>query len=346
MYVNLKRTRATFFPTNYFKYIICLVYYGDLCFGNLVRKPSDFLVVLFLHPVFFIWEVWPTSWLQCHRPPTDPPPPRVCHRPCMFQSCLFSGWTMGVMGCLLFRVVELKRLFYQIALERDTSACQANEARRTRRSVFFFFFWGTKAFCVDLLLENVLPFENKVEGKSCVIGFEMLWLIFFFLLNFIDSLFSVIGGNAPQSFNPTVARWKRVVDSDFIDALNASQIWFLLKLRFDNSHNQHEAGTPGLRNRICSVLRFWFKVQELQRTAQPQRLNQSWQYYSVPAKAGYETAPPAFQPDPKLGSSFFRVRLHTPCMLTVNRLRKSHVIVTRGRHWWLDLFFMIKKKKE
>lgn len=77
--------------------------------------------------------------------------------------------------------------------------------KRAERGVVFFFSGEPKPYVLNLLLGNVLPFENNVEGKSCVRGFEMLWLsffFFFFLFNFIDSLFSVIGGNAPQSFNP------------------------------------------------------------------------------------------------------------------------------------------------
>lgn len=82
------------------------------------------------------------------------------------------------MGCLLFRVVELKRLF--IKLPCKETRLLAKPMKRAERGVVVFFFWGTKALCVDLLLGNVLPFENNVEGKSCVRGFEMLWLIFFF----------------------------------------------------------------------------------------------------------------------------------------------------------------------
>lgn len=160
-----------------------------LCFGNPVRKPSDFPLVLFPCVSFGRFGQRPGCSATVS--------PHVCHCPCMFKSCLFSGWTMRWWAVYSSELWSLKDS-YQIAVQGDTSACQANEARRARRSVFFF--WGTKAFCVDLLLGNVLPFENNVEGKSCVIGFEMLWLIFFFWLNFIDSLFSVIGGNAPQSF--------------------------------------------------------------------------------------------------------------------------------------------------
>lgn len=93
------------------------------------------------------------------------------------------------MGCLLFRVVELERL---IKLPCKETRLLAKPMKRTKRGVVFFS-WGTKAFCVDLLLGNVLPFENNMEGKSCVIGFEMLWLIFFFfffLLNVRLAVFS------------------------------------------------------------------------------------------------------------------------------------------------------------
>lgn len=98
-------------------------------------------------------------------------------------------------------------------------------------------------------------------------------------------------------------------------------------------HNQQEAGTPNWTEQICFDWRYRSYMKLLSHWD-----HQSWQQDSVPARAGHETAPPGF---PKLGCWFSGWDC-TRCMVTVNSLRKSHVIVTRGRHWWRDLFLWLK----
>lgn len=146
-----------------------------LCSWNPLENPSDFLVVLFLS--LCVWfgrlshhpgcTAGRAGVLLCCATVS----PRVCHCPCMFSPASFQAELWG--DGLSSELWSLKDSYQ--AVERQ-QVCLPSQWSAPDKA--WCFFSGAKAVCVDLLLENVLPFENTVEGKSLSLGFEMLWFIF------------------------------------------------------------------------------------------------------------------------------------------------------------------------
>lgn len=139
-------------------------------FCALVRKPSDFPVVLFLPLCVSFGRFGQHPGCSI----TVSPP--VCPCPCMFESCLFSGWTTRWRAVYPSKLRSLRLLLK--GPWKETRLLAKPMMRAEWGATFFF--WGTKAFGVDLLLGNVLPFETVWKANHLSLGLRCCGLFCIF----------------------------------------------------------------------------------------------------------------------------------------------------------------------